>query len=31
MTPGITPLYAAAMRGALLDALDALVGQHRAL
>ncbi len=30
MTPGITPLYAAT-RGALLDALDALVGQHRAL
>ena len=30
MTPGITPLYAAT-RSALLDALDALVGQHRAL
>jgi len=30
MTPGITPLYAAT-RSALLDALDALAGQHRAL
>jgi hypothetical protein len=30
MTPGITPIYAAT-RSALLDALDALVGQHRAL
>ena len=30
MTPVISPLYAAT-RSALLDALDALVGQHRAL
>lgn len=30
MTPGITPIYAAT-RSALLDALDALAGQHRAL
>jgi hypothetical protein len=30
MTPGVTPIYAAT-RSALLDALDALTGQHRAL
>lgn len=30
MTPGITPIYAAT-RSALLDALDALAGQHPAL
>lgn len=30
MTPGITQIYAAT-RSALLDALDALAGQHRAL